>query len=156
MAVVKKIDLKAKAAEPLPPASEPPELPLEIEPEPPRERLFDDPEEDEAAILTVVPDGPIDGRPDDGIPPLDSDLTQEQRDVFVSMVNQALPIKERALLLAKLAHMTDTKRAPVALRAIQEVNALTKMSGTQSVTAPPMFQLPPGTKVSVEVKKVRK
>ena len=56
----------------------------------------------------------------------------------------------------KLAHHTDTKRAPVALRALQEINSLTGITRERPVDTMPMFQLPEGTAVSISVEKVVK
>ena len=165
---MRKTDLKAKAAkkatepaEPAPPpAPEPdPAAPFEGEPEyapaEPRERLFEDLDDDEGIVqMQMVPVRAE--RPADGLPALDSDLTEDQKAEFVALLNSFMPLRRRAQLLALLCTKTDTKRAPVALRAIQEVNSITKITGTTAATAPPLFQLPPGTSVSIAVQKVKK
>lgn len=158
---MKKVDLKAKAAkkaESVPPAPPPAPEPDPFEGEPeyapaePRERLFEDlDDEDEPVQMQVVP-----VRPNDGLPALDSDLTEDQKAEFVGLLNAFMPLRRRAELLALLCTKVDTKRAPVALRAIQEVNLITKITGTTAATAPPLFQLPPGTSVSIAVQKVKK
>ncbi len=95
-------------------------------------------------------------RPDDGIPALDGDLTAEQKAEFVKLLNQYMPVEARARQLVVLAKFTDTKRAPVALRAIQEINALTSMSGVREEEETSMFVVGDGTKIAVQVNKVEK
>lgn len=88
------------------------------------------------------------------IPPVDEGLTPDEKKIFVDLIKKYSTPEARAAVLAKLATFTDTKRAPVALRAIQEINALTGVSGNTSVEAPPMFALPKDSKVSIHVTKV--
>lgn len=78
------------------------------------------------------------------------------RKELAKLLNTAIPLKQRVKLLVKLAHHTDTKRAPVALRAIQEINTLTGVTADGANEAAPMFLLPPDTSVSVHVEKVIK
>ena len=114
--------------------------------------LFDDLDDEAgAAIPTLAPYT----RPDDGIV-MDVGLTPSEKAQFVRLLNQFLPLKDRALQLAKLAMYTDTKRAAVGLRAIQEINAITGMSGSAPTEITPMFALPPDTRVNVTVTKVVK
>lgn len=124
-----------------------------VEPSDEHGRLFD--EIDESDTPVIVNPAFLSKRPDDGIA-IDADLTPDERDEFIKMINLALPLSERAILLAKLAHMTDTKRAPVALRAIQEANALTRISGDHVGGSAPLFQLPKDTTVSVKIERVEK
>ena len=95
-------------------------------------------------------------RPDDGIPAFDGDLAPSEKKLFIDLLNAAMPLKARAEQLVKLAQYTDTKRAPVGLRALQEINAITGLSGDQATETAPMFQLPPGTAVSIHMTKVIK
>lgn len=88
--------------------------------------------------------------------PILAELTDDEKAEFVKLLNKEMPIRERASQLAKLARFSDQKRAAVGLRAIQEINALTGMSGAQSKEAPPMFALPPGTNVNIHVEKPKK
>jgi len=104
---------------------------------------------DEAPPVAITPF-------DDDIPALDSDLTQEEKLKFTALLNKAMPLAVRAQQLAKLAQFTDTKRAAVGLRAIQEINSLTGVSRDLPTEAAPMFQLPKGTSVSVTLQKVEK
>jgi hypothetical protein len=92
----------------------------------------------------------------DGIPPIDSDLSTDEKKEFVALLNRFMPLEERALQLAKLARFVDTKRAPVGLRAIQEINLLTGLRGDKATESAPMFQLPADTTVRVTVTKVVK
>lgn len=92
----------------------------------------------------------------DGIPALDSDLAPDEKKMFVSLLNRFMPLEERALQLCKLARLFDTKRAPVGLRAIQEINTITGLRGDRATESAPMFALPADTKVQVTVTKVVK
>lgn len=92
----------------------------------------------------------------DGIPPIDSDLTPDEKKEFISLLNKFMPLDRRALQLVKLANYYDTKRAPVALRAIQEILELTGLRGDKATESMPMFQLPANTSVKVTVTKVDK
>ena len=111
------------------------------------ESLFDDfPDDDEPEAALAVRD----------IPALDSDLTPDEKKVFVDLLNKHMPLEQRAVQLTKLAHYTDQKRAAVGLRAIQEINTLTGLSGASATEAAPMFQLPEGTKVAIVMQTVEK
>ena len=126
------------------------------------------PEED--ATVPVVPSasesGLFDDFPDDDepeaplaireIPALDSDLTPDEKKLFVDLLNAHMPLKQRAVQLTKLAMYTDQKRAAVGLRAIQEINTLTGLSSASATEAAPMFQLPEGTKVAIVMQAVEK
>jgi isoaspartyl peptidase/L-asparaginase-like protein (Ntn-hydrolase superfamily) len=70
------------------------------------------------------------------------DLDQEQREMFAELLRKNFSLEERAKQLVDLAKLTDTKRAAVGLRAIQEINAITGVHD--------------GTSVSVKVEKVIK
>lgn len=133
---------------PLPPPPEP-EV-EELEPAP-SESLFDD-----ETFLPPLPDDII-PLPDDGLPRQDSNLTPDEKQIFIKLLNQYMPLRERAIQLVKLANMSDTKRAPVGLRAIQEINAITRITGDRGPgEAPPMFVLPAEAKVQINVVKVDK
>ena len=126
---------------------EPPQIVIETVPASSVESLFDDfPDDEPDAQLAVI----------DSIPPLDSDLTPDEKKVFVDLLNKHMPLEQRAVQLTKLAHYTDQKRAAVGLRAIQEINALTGLSGASATEAAPMFQLPEGTKVAIVMQAVEK
>ena len=128
---------------------EPAQPPIVIETVPASsvESLFDDfPDDDEPEVALAVRD----------IPPLDSDLTPDEKKIFIDLLNEHMPLKQRAVQLAKLAMYTDQKRAAVGLRAIQEINALTGLSGASATEAAPMFQLPEGTKVAIVMQTVEK
>jgi len=123
-------------------------------PPPPDSGLFDD-LDDEAEAGMGVGLAPY-TRPDDGLAPLDTGLTPSEKAEFVKLLNSFLPLRERALQLAKLAMYTDTKRAAVGLRAIQEINAITGMSGDAPSEVTPMFALPADTRVNISMVKVVK
>jgi len=95
-------------------------------------------------------------RPDDGIVPLDTGLTPDEKDEFKKLLDTAMPLAERAAKLVGLARLKGTKTAGVGLRALQEINALCGLNNEASMQAAPMFQLPPGTDVSVTITKVVK
>lgn len=90
------------------------------------------------------------------IPPLDVDLTDDQKKEFIKLLDEALPVSERAVQLAKLARFTDQKRAAVALRAILEINTITGLTGNKATEAAPMFILPEGIKIGESSDKVEK
>jgi hypothetical protein len=137
--------------EPDPPVFEPDPLPPpEPEPEPIHEVTLDGPLFDDIPEEAIVP------LPDDGIPALDSDLTPDEKQEFIKLLNAELPLAERAKLLAVLARFKDQKRAAVGLRAIQEINSITGLSKERPTESAPMFVLPPDAKVSVTVTKVVK
>lgn len=100
----------------------------------------------EAAIVPLE-------RPDDGIQPLDGDLTPSEKEEFVRLLNREIKLDERARRLAGLARLKGSKTAGVGLRALQEINAITGISKDGAKDAPPIFALPAGTSVSVTVKK---
>ncbi len=78
------------------------------------------------------------------------DLEAAQQEFFVALLNYHLPVRKRVELLLELAHATDTKRAPVALRAIQEINAATKVrEKDEDFSNAPMFVLPATAAISV-------
>jgi len=85
-----------------------------------------------------------------------SDLDDEQRAMFSKMLREHMPLEERAKQLVELASYTDTKRAPVALRAIQEINAITGVHDPKPQESTPMFVFPKDTKVNLKVEKVVK
>lgn len=89
----------------------------------------------------------------DGIPAIDSDLEPDEKKEFIALLNRFMPLEQRALQLCKLARLIDTKRAPVGLRAIQEINAITGLKSDKPTENAPMFQLPPDTTVQVTVTK---
>lgn len=111
------------------------------------EGIVEVPTEEEVAVAT---------RPDDGIPALDTDLTESERDEFVRLLNKAIPLQERATRLAALARMKGSKTAGVGLRALQEINALTGLHTEGPTQAPPLFAFPEGTKIAVNVTKTVK
>lgn len=86
----------------------------------------------------------------------DQDLTPDQRKMFQDLLNEKMSLEERADQLVALAHLRGSKTAAVGLRAIMEVNRITRVSGDGATEAPAMFALPPGTNVSVTVEKVEK
>jgi hypothetical protein len=133
-------------------------------PEPEPEHLFDDLDDvptagTDPAELVLVPVEPEAGLFDNipqaaPAPALLTELDEDDRKEFATLLNAAMPLSERARLLVKLAHQTDTKRAPVALRAIQEINTLTGVSAERPAETMPMFVVQGD--VSVVAQKVTK
>jgi len=117
-----------------------------VMPVPEHESLFDDapPLVTEVATLTTE------------IIQVERDLTPDQRAEFTKMLDEKMPLEDRAEHLVKLAKMHGTKTAPVGLRAIMEINRLTGLSEDRATEAPAMFQLPENTSVSVKVERVEK
>ena len=83
-------------------------------------------------------------------------LDDEERQRFARLLAERMPLSERVDQLISLARLTDTKRAPVGLRAIQEINAITGVHDSKPAETPPMFVFPEDTQVSVHVEKVIK
>lgn len=92
----------------------------------------------------------------DGLPALDVDLTPDQKREFLDLIHKEMSLAERAKQLATLARFTDTKRAPVALRALMEMNLLDGMRENKPTEATPLFSLPADAKMAVLVQKVEK
>jgi hypothetical protein len=107
--------------------------------------------------LESVPEKPstLEVRPDD-IPPLDLGLTKDQKAEFAKLLDAEMPIAERARQLAKLARFTDTKRAPVGLRAIIEINTLCGLREDKPRDDAPLFVMPEDARVAVLIQKVEK
>lgn len=113
----------------------------------PKESLFDDLDAQGAPSELAV-------RPSDDIRPLDADLSADEKEVFKKLLDEAMPLAERARRLVNLARLKGSKTAGVGLRALQEINSLTGVNREADAGASPMFALPAGTEVSVTVKKV--
>lgn len=117
-------------------------------------------EEPESTNVSLFDDGPTEDDivlpPVEIIPPVDEGLTDDDRKIFIDLIKKFSTPEARARQLAKLAMFSDTKRAAVALRAIQEINALTGVSTDKPTEAPPMFALPKDSRVSISVTKVVK
>ena len=86
--------------------------------------------------------------PNDIVKP-DSDLDAADKAEFASLLKKGLTLPMRAARLIKLTTFTDSKRAPVALRALQEINAITGVTANDPDSSSPMFVLPAGTEVAV-------
>lgn len=84
------------------------------------------------------------------------DLDEEQREMFAKLLRENFSLEERAKQLVELARLTDTKRAAVGLRAIQEINAITGVHDPKPQETAAMFNLPEGTSVNLHVEKVVK
>ena len=78
-------------------------------------------------------------------------LSDEDRARFAALLRSKMSLEQRANVLIELASMTDSKRAPVALRAIQEINQITGLAD-KPVEEQPLFVLPAGSDVLVGVK----
>jgi len=85
--------------------------------------------------------------------PLLADLDDAEKQEFARLLKQKMSLSERADMLVKFAKMDDTKRAPVGLRAIQEINKITGISSDDREDVSPLFVLPPDTAVAIMVKK---
>jgi hypothetical protein len=92
----------------------------------------------------------------DGLPALDVGLTPDQKKEFTSLIRKEMSLADRAHQLAILARFTDTKRAPVALRAIIEMNLLDGMREERERDDVPLFVMPEDSKVAILVQKVEK
>lgn len=136
--------------------------PVIVEPEPIEtpadEELFEDLDDVPQSAMSLFDNAPSipTVQPPSPVTIADADLEDEARRELARLLNQTIGLQDRAALLVKLAHHTDTKRAPVALRAIQEINALTGVTRERPADTMPMFQLPPDASVSITVEKVVK
>jgi hypothetical protein len=138
--------------EPVEPEPEPePKVPEEVYDESSLFEDFPDEDDDEPEVqLALPPTVDID------LPAQDSDLSADEKKLFIALLNKEIPLETRAHQLGILARMRGSKTAAVGLRAIQEINKVTGISADRATEAPPMFQLPPDTKVSVTITKVVK
>ena len=130
----------------------------EIIPEEPVELVVPE-RQDESSLfedLGEVPEDALVPVPSDGIPALDSDLTPDEKQEFIRLLNKEIPLSERATLLAVLARFKDQKRAAVGLRALIEISELTGMRGDRPTESAPMFVFPADTRVSINVVRVIK
>lgn len=153
---LKEVEIKAL----LPPAEIVPDMEFDTylpeKPLVPETSVFDD----SAAMIEPEDDGlfGVEDVPETVLPVATPmvDTISEQAEIkqeLTRLLNTEMKLEERVRLLAKLARSTDTKRAPVALRAIQEINALTGLSADKPADSTPMFALPEGTAVSVRIEK---
>ena len=92
-------------------------------------------------------------RPNDGLPALDSDLTEDQKREFVGLLNKKFSLEDRADCLVRLAKMHGTKTAAVGLRAIQEVNSVCGIKDVKPNESTSMFALPDDVKMAILVQK---
>ena len=147
----RKVEVAEEAA-PLP--SPPPEPDPQPEPLPiePRGSLFEDLDDEDVPLRVEVATEPL----PDIIPPLDSDLTPDEKAEFIKLLNKEMPLADRARQLGILARKTGQKTAAVGLRAVIEINNLTGLSKERATESAPMFALPAGSSVSVQITKVVK
>lgn len=76
-----------------------------------------------------------------------------EREFFAALLNHEFPVRDRVKRLVELSQMTDTKRAPVALRAIQEINAATNLTAKEQGDNTAIFVLPPTAAIGLKVVK---
>lgn len=104
-------------------------------------------------VVTLTPAPP----PEEAhVQAITADVAEEERAQFAALLKQKMSLEDRANQLVELARLNDTKRAPVGLRAIQEINAITGVHDPKPTETPPMFVFPENTSVSVKVEKVIK
>jgi len=94
--------------------------------------------------------------PEEVVRAITTEIAEEERAQFAALLKQKMSLSERADQLVELARMNDTKRAPVGLRAIQEINAITGVHDPKPAETPAMFVFPDDTQVSIRVEKVVK
>ena len=106
----------------------------------------------------VVVESPVEGNllpeptPEDKtVSAIAGDLDEAERKRFAALLRSKMTLEQRAELLIELASMTDSKRAPVALRAIQEINQITGLS-EKKTEEQPLFVLPAGSEMAVGVR----
>jgi predicted transcriptional regulator len=86
----------------------------------------------------------------------DSDLDARQKAEFSRLLRTGLNLPERAKRLIKLTTFTDSKRAPVALRALQEINSITGITADAPDEGAALFVLPDGGEIAVAIKVPKK
>ena len=128
------------AAEPVEYGDEEPESEVSVTADPSAVSLFENP-----------PPMPV----EDELRP-DQNLLEAQKAEFKKLLDAKMTLQERADQLVKLAKFTDTKRAPVGLRAIQVINEITGVNDDLDHDAPSMFKLPDGVKVKIKVETAEK
>ena len=123
---------------------------------PVQRKKVEEPVKQEAkAVDTVFADVPAApeprATPDDIVKP-DSDLDAQQKAEFARLLREGLGLEERAKRLINLTKFVDSKRAPVALRAIQEINAITGITADAPEEGSPLFVLNDGAEIAVAVR----
>jgi hypothetical protein len=98
----------------------------------------------------------VPAEPDALVGAITKDLDEEERQRFALILKSKMSLEERAEALVELARFNDTKRAPVGLRAIQEINAITGVHDPKPAEVAPMFVFPEDTRVAIAVQKVEK
>lgn len=86
----------------------------------------------------------------------DTGLSVVEKAEFSALLKKGLTLEMRADRLIKLTTFTDSKRAPVALRALQEINQITGVTKDAPNESAPMFILPEGLSLGVSVRVQRK
>jgi hypothetical protein len=86
----------------------------------------------------------------------DSDLSLEDKAVFARLLRSGFTLEERATGLIKLAGLTGNKTAAVALRAIQEINAITGITKGAPEEGSPLFVLPEGSGIATSTRVQKK
>jgi hypothetical protein len=109
----------------------------------------------DTGIPDVIPPPSAPSPEETAVATLAGDLDEEERNRFANLLRQKMTLEKRAELLVEIAQMTDTKRAPVALRAIQEINQLTGLA-EKPMEESALFILPAGSEIAVATKTPRK
>ena len=86
----------------------------------------------------------------------DAGLSVVEKAEFAKLLKDGLTLQDRAKRLINLTTFVDSKRAPVALRALQEINQITGVTKDAPNEATPMFILPEGASLGVTVKVQKK
>ena len=86
----------------------------------------------------------------DSLPYKSAEWEAQRREYFAALLDSKLGVEDRADLLVALAKRDDAKSAPVALRALQDINIATRVTQEQASNVPSIFVLPVGTKVATE------
>jgi len=85
----------------------------------------------------------------DTLVPGSNQLEAARREYFSALLDAKLDIETRVDLLVALAKKDDAKSAPVALKALQDINEATKLKDVAGSGAASIFVLPAGTAVAV-------
>ncbi len=83
--------------------------------------------------------------------PLVEDLSEEEKAKFSRLLKEKMTVERRAELLIELANLTDRHGAPVALRAIEQINKITGVTTEKAVQAAPLFITPKDAKIAIGI-----
>lgn len=85
----------------------------------------------------------------DALPIGTTQWESKRREYFGALLDSKLDVEIRADLLVALARKDDAKSAPIALRALQDINEATRLKEHGTSESPSIFVLPAGTSMNI-------